>query len=196
MKRAGNPHSWRLLLLGMIPAAVTALLFVAFSGAGERATVAIMPAATPAVAEAATPLQADAVLVEKGKRRLSLLSAGRVLKSYPVALGGQPAGPKRCRGDNRTPEGRYVLDYRNAGSKFYLAIHISYPNAEDVRRAKALGCHPGGEIMIHGLPKDKQWAGRAQSLLDWTEGCIAVSNREMEEIWNAVADGTPIEIRP
>lgn len=143
-----------------------------------------------------TRAQADAVLVEKGRRRLTLLVARREKKSYRIALGGEPEGPKRCRGDNRTPEGRYMLDYRNANSKFYRAIHISYPNAEDLKRAKVLGCQPGGDVMIHGLPREKQWAGWAHSLVDWTQGCIAVSNREMDEIWEAVADGTPIEIRP
>jgi len=144
------------------------------------------------------PLQpstkADKVLVLKADRKLLLLKGDKVLKTYRVALGGNPVGPKTRQGDSRTPEGEYVLDRHNPKSQFYRSIHISYPNAEDLARAKKLGVPPGGDVFIHGLPNG--FHGTVQQLGDWTDGCIAVTDAEMDEIWRAVADGTPIEIRP
>ena len=137
------------------------------------------------------------VVVEKAKRTLSLYCGHRLLKSYPVALGRRPLGPKRHAGDLRTPEGRYTLDWRNPDSMFFRSIHISYPNARDRRHALAMGRDPGGEIMIHGAPQDL--AEQARLLgngADWTAGCIAVDNEDMQEIWEAVEDGTSIEILP
>jgi murein L,D-transpeptidase YafK len=125
-----------------------------------------------------------------------LLRGAEVLREYKIALGGRPRGPKRARGDGRTPEGEYILDGRNETSAYYRALHISYPNEFDRRRAEELGVHPGGEIMIHGLPNGEGWIGEAHAGLDWTRGCIAVTNPEMDEIWELVDDGTPIEIRP
>ena len=140
--------------------------------------------------------KADRVLVEKQARRLTLLAAGKALKVYAIVLGGNPEGAKTRQGDQKTPEGVYTIDSRNRGSRYYKALHISYPNAADRARAKAGGYPPGGDIMIHGIKNGFGWIGRLHRLLDWTQGCIAVSNREIDEIWEAVPNGTPIEIRP
>lgn len=142
------------------------------------------------------PLHADQVLVLKKDRTLQLLSQGRVVKTYNVALGGNPVGAKTRQGDHRTPEGAYVLDSRNAHSRFYKAIHISYPNGHARAAARALGVSPGGDVFVHGLPNGDGWFGSSHRLKDWTDGCIAVTDTEMDEIWGAVSDGTPIEIRP
>lgn len=140
--------------------------------------------------------RADKVVVLKAKRELQLWSNGKLLKTYKIALGTEPVGPKTRQGDHKTPEGNYILDSRNEKSQFYKAIHISYPNAEDRRRAKAAGVRPGGAILIHGLPNGYGWLGSAHRAKDWTDGCIAVTNEEMDEIWRAVPNGTRIEIRP
>lgn len=140
--------------------------------------------------------RADKVVVIKSERRLLLLKEGEVLKSYEIALGRQPVGPKTRRGDARTPEGTYVLDRRNSSSRFHRSIHISYPSRNDMEAARKLGVSPGGDIMIHGLPNGKGKMGELHTVLDWTNGCIAVTNAEMDEIWRLVPDGTPIEIRP
>jgi len=145
---------------------------------------------------AAKPLHADRVVVLKKERTLQLLSEGKVIKSYKVALGGDPVGPKTRQGDHKTPEGVYVLDSRNAHSQFHKAIHISYPNARDRAAARAKGVSPGGDVFVHGLPNGYGWVGASHRVKDWTDGCIAVTSEEVEEIWRAVADGTPIEIRP
>jgi murein L,D-transpeptidase YafK len=127
---------------------------------------------------------------------LLLLRHGQILKSYKVALGHEPVGPKVRAGDHRTPEGNYVIDWRNPQSKFHLSLHVSYPSATDTQRARQSGNVPGGEIMIHGLQNGLGWIGRFHRLVDWTDGCIAVTNSEVDQIWQAVPDGTPIEIRP
>jgi murein L,D-transpeptidase YafK len=120
--------------------------------------------------------RADRVLVVKSARTLTLLNHEQVLKVYKVALGGVPLGPKTRQGDHRTPEGIYVLDRRNDHSKFYRAIHISYPNAQDRERARELGASPGGDIMLHGLPNGYGWIGKGHRARDWTDGCIAVTD--------------------
>lgn len=154
----------------------------------------------PSRLSAGTPLPkeaiADHVLVLKKDRKLILLAKGNTLKTYAIALGGDPLGPKQREGDHKTPEGVYVLDRRNARSRFYKSIHVSYPSSVDRERAQRLGVSPGGDIMIHGLPNRYGFVGNAHRLRDWTDGCIAVTNTEMDEIWRAVKDGTPIEIRP
>jgi len=140
--------------------------------------------------------RADRVVVLKNAHTLTLLNHGKVLKEYKVALGGDPVGPKTRQADHKTPEGTYTLDRRNDHSQFYRSIHISYPNAADRAHAHKLGISPGGDIMLHGLPNHYGWIGSAHRTHDWTDGCIAVTNEEIDEIWRAVADGTPIEIRP
>jgi len=141
-------------------------------------------------------LRADHVLVLKRSRTLQLLSHGKVIKIYKVALGGDPLGPKTRQGDHKTPEGLYVLDFRNAHSQFYKSIHISYPNARDRAEARKNGVSPGGDVFVHGLPNGYGAIGAAHRLKDWTDGCVAVTDEEIDEIWRVVADGTPIEIRP
>lgn len=140
--------------------------------------------------------KADSVLVEKARRRLSLLRNGRAYRSYPVSLGPEPVGHKQREGDLRTPEGRYILDWRNADSCCYKSLHISYPNEEDKRLSAERGDDPGGLIMIHGQVNGWGWISWLAPYLYRTHGCIAVRNTAMEEIWNAVDEGTPIEIRP
>lgn len=138
---------------------------------------------------------ADRVIVDKSARILTLLREDRVLKTYPMRVGRNPSGPKTREGDGRTPEGMYRIDYRNPRSRFHLALHVSYPSRTDAQRAAAAGLPPGGDIMIHGLPNGFGWLGRLYQLFDWTDGCIAVTDREIEEIYRAVPDGTPIEFR-
>lgn len=140
--------------------------------------------------------RADRVVVLKKQRTLTLMKDGKALKTYSIALGGQPVGPKEREGDHKTPEGVYVLDRRNAKSKFYRSIHVSYPNGEDRAHAQKLGVPPGGDIMVHGLPNGFGWLKSLHRQRDWTDGCIAVTDEEIDEIWRAVPDGTPIEIRP
>lgn len=138
----------------------------------------------------------DKVLVRKSDKRLDLIKNGEVLKSYPVVFGGNPVGHKVQEGDQRTPEGNYIIDWRNENSRFYLSLHVSYPNPTDTKKAEELGVNPGGLIMIHGMRNGFGWIGKLHRFFNWTEGCIAVTNREMDEIWRAVNDGTEIEIRP
>ncbi|QPH55225.1 L,D-transpeptidase family protein [Pontivivens ytuae] len=139
--------------------------------------------------------QADLVRVDKSDRRLELLRDGAVIAAYDISLGAAPDGHKRQEGDERTPEGRYVIDWRNPNSIAHLSLHISYPNADDVAQAAAAGVSPGGNIMIHGLPNGFGILGRLHLLVDWTDGCIAVTDAEMREIWSRVPNGTPIELR-
>jgi murein L,D-transpeptidase YafK len=139
---------------------------------------------------------ADRVLVEKSARRLTLLRNGKALKIYRVALGRVPIGPKEYEGDQRTPEGIYKIDFHKPDSDYHLALHISYPEQHDVDRAAAQGLSAGSDIMIHGLPNGRGWIGRFHRRSDWTAGCIAAANFEIEEIYRAVPDGTPVELRP
>lgn len=138
----------------------------------------------------------DLVVVEKSERKMVLLSNGKEVRSYGIALGGNAEGHKVRQGDRRTPEGRYVIDYRNPKSQYHLSLHISYPNAKDRARARRQGLNPGGMIMIHGSPNHWRRAEKLLKSLDWTNGCIAVTNAEIEEIWSMVENGTPIEIKP
>jgi murein L,D-transpeptidase YafK len=145
---------------------------------------------------AASAEHADRIIVFKSQRRLVLMNAGKEIRTYKVSLGPSPIGPKTRQGDHKTPEGVYVIDSRNAASHFYRALHVSYPNQADRARARKLGVSPGGEIMVHGLPNGYGSLGKAHLLHDWTDGCIAVTNEEMDEIWKLVPVGTRIEIRP
>ena len=139
---------------------------------------------------------ADKVLIEKKARRLTLLSNDEVIKTYGIALGGNPVGPKERQGDNKTPEGTYTIESRNRDSDFHLSLRISYPNDTDKKRAKELGASPGVVIMIHGIKNGLSWVGAFHTQIDWTKGCIAVTDEEMEEIEQLVPDGTLVEIRP
>jgi murein L,D-transpeptidase YafK len=149
-----------------------------------------MPAQQPATQKA------DSVLILKKDHVMELLAGGSVIRTYKVALGQGGLAPKEREGDGRTPEGHYVIDSRNAASEYYLSLHVSYPNAEDRKRAAKLGVAPGGAIMIHGLPNGKGWIGAGHRTFDWTLGCVAVTNQEIEEVWKLVPVGTPVEIRP
>ncbi len=139
---------------------------------------------------------ADKILIEKNERRLTLFSKGKVLKTYKIALGGNPTGPKEKQGDNKTPEGIYVIDSRNKDSRYHLSLHISYPNEKDKKRAKELGVSPGGDIMIHGTKNGFSWVGDFHTEVDWTKGCIAVTDEEIEELDKLVPNGAIVEIRP
>lgn len=141
------------------------------------------------------PVEIDKVLVLKSERQLQLLSRGTVIKSYPVSLG-KKEGPKRYEGDLRTPEGTYLLNWRKTSDRYNLAINISYPNDKDIERAQELNRPPGGMIMLHGTPKDDEYPEWFFSSLNWTEGCIALTNDNMEEVWSLVKNNTLIEIRP
>ncbi len=138
----------------------------------------------------------DKVLIEKKERRLTLFSKGEAIKTYKIALGGNPIGPKERQGDNKTPEGTYIIDGRNRDSGYHLSLHISYPNERDKMRARELGVSPGGDIMIHGIKNGFSWVGASHSEIDWTKGCIAVTDEEIEEIDRLVPNGTVVEIRP
>lgn len=151
--------------------------------------------AMPALALANPQPKADAIMVYKADRVLMLLKRGEILKQYPIALGADPIGHKVREGDRRTPEGRYFIDWRNPISRFYRSLHISYPNQLDLINAQLAGTHPGGMVMIHGRPSapELRWMHTDG---DWTDGCIAVTDEAMDEIWDAVADGTLIIIKP
>lgn len=139
---------------------------------------------------------ADRVLIEKSARKLHLLRSGAVFRSFDIALGIVPVGDKRQEGDFKTPEGSYVLDMRNPSSDYFLSIRVSYPNADDVREARERGVNPGGSIMIHGQPNEPKYSEVFYRTQDWTNGCIAVSNSDMIDIWLMTDENTPIEIRP
>ena len=161
------------------------------------ATICVVALLLPAVPVQSKAKQgADKILIVKSAHTMTLLSGGKVLKTYKVALGGVPIGPKRVQGDHKTPEGNYVIDSKNAHSQFHLALHISYPSATDTETARKLGSPPGGAIMIHGLANSFAYLGALHRQIDWTDGCIAVTNPEIEEIWRLVPVGTSVEIRP
>jgi murein L,D-transpeptidase YafK len=143
-----------------------------------------------------SPLKADRVRVLKAKRLLLLLRNGEVVKTYPIGLGRHPRGPKRRYGDGRTPEGLYMIDGRTRRTPYHRALHISYPNFGDVVRARAAGVRPGGAIFIHGMPASFGHHDPVKFFVDWTNGCIAVGNIAIEEIWDAVDDGTLIDLMP
>jgi murein L,D-transpeptidase YafK len=137
---------------------------------------------------------ADRILVEKSQRRMTLFRNGSVLREYSISLGGSPTGDKEREGDRRTPTGRYVIDFKNETSRFHLSLRISYPDAADREQAAARGVPPGGDIMIHGLPNGFALLGPVLGFMDWTDGCIAVDNDEIEEIWSLTDVGAEIEI--
>ncbi len=166
-------------------AATTALLFSAL----------LLWAAAP-LTQTPVPVKADSILILKKDHVMELLAGGKVIHTYKVALGRGGLAAKEKEGDGRTPEGHYIIDEKNAVSHYHKALHISYPNADDRERASEMGVLPGGAIMIHGLPNGMQWMGASHRLYDWTLGCIAVTDPEIDEIWNMVPIGTPVEVRP
>ena len=138
----------------------------------------------------------DLVRVNKTDKKMYLLDENKIVKEYKVVFGANPKGHKEKEGDEKTPEGKYILDYKKEDSAFYKAIHISYPNENDIAKAKEKGVEPGGLIMIHGQKNGFGWLSWLSQNFNWTNGCIAVTNKEMDEIWNLVKVGTPIEILP
>jgi len=140
--------------------------------------------------------RADRIVVVKSERKLHLYRDGQVLRSFDIALGLAPEGPKRQSGDFRTPEGQYFLEWKNPDSDYFMALKVSYPNGRDVARATAAGVDPGGQIMIHGQPNNGRYSAMRSQGMDWTDGCIAVSNSDMVDIWLMTAEGMPIEIQP
>ena len=170
--------------------------------AGPRDTTSTMSTiVTPTISRAPvtgirSSIIADSIVVEKARHTLTLFQAGMAVRTYQVALGKQPKGDKVKRGDNRTPEGEFFIDFKNPNSKYHKALHISYPDAVHSARASALGVSPGGDIMIHGLPPAYANVGAQHREFDWTEGCIAVTDKEIEEIWAAIPMGAPIHIKP
>lgn len=150
----------------------------------------------PAGVRLGAPPAADSIVVYKRERTLVLFNRGVPIRSYFVALGSKPVGDKERVGDQKTPEGLFHVNAHNPASKFHLALRISYPDDAHRARAAALGVDPGGDIMIHGLPKEYSEAGKNHLKNDWTNGCVALSNQEIEEIWRAAPDGTPVQIKP
>jgi murein L,D-transpeptidase YafK len=163
--------------------ACLALLGLVFAG----------PAASGETTGEALP---DRIVVLKSERKLLLLAGDTVIRSMDIGLGLMPEGPKHREGDFRTPEGSYYIEEKKSDSDFFLALRISYPNSEDIAHARSLGVDPGGGIMIHGLPNVPKRAEAAYRGADWTDGCIAVSNSDMIDLWRLISVATPIEIRP
>jgi murein L,D-transpeptidase YafK len=180
---------------------VISFAFAALSGGCQLLDMFAAPAEpppTPATIQStsAKPLLADRVVVMKSQRTLELLRDGKVIQTYPIALGAHWRGLKRAAGDGRTPEGLYTIDRRSERTRYTRELHISYPNAEDRARAKEMNVEPGGGIFIHGLPRDYGPYDPPRWERDWTDGCISVGNAAIVKIWDEVPDGTPIEIQP
>lgn len=174
-------HEWELPncvgLVGII------LLLLCFSACGQ-----------PNSLSAGT--RAEKILIIKSDRTMNLIGGEHVMRTYKVALGRNPAGPKTRYGDHKTPEGLYLVDAKKSQSRFHLALHVSYPDQADRERAQKENVNPGGDVEIHGIENGLGWIGRLHRQADWTDGCIAITDSEIEEIWRAVAVGTPVEIRP
>lgn len=173
---------------------VIALLFATLAVSD---TIPVVAAASPTgSARGRRVLVADSIVVDKSDRELTLYYHGQKVQTYRVALGRNPVGAKQRRGDGRTPEGLYYIEGRNPRSQYHLSLRVSYPTAEQRTRAARQGVSPGGDIMIHGLPRAFASVGALHRQQDWTEGCVAVTNEEIEEIWRAVPNGARILIRP
>jgi hypothetical protein len=168
-----------------------------YLGSAIRRRASRGPALPPNIAGADEPsFHADSIVVEKSRHTMTLYDQGAPVRIYFIALGQNPVGKKVGRGDNRTPEGLYFIEGHNPDSKYHLSLRVSYPNAQDVAEARARGMAPGGDIMIHGLPRGFEKVGAEHRQRDWTNGCIAVTNAEIEEIWQAIPDGAVIFIKP
>jgi len=161
-----------------------------------RALLLTVTLALCAAGHATAQTTADRIVIVKSARTMTLMSGDKILKTYKVALGAQPIGAKERVGDHKTPEGEYVVDSKKDKSQFHRALHVSYPNAADRARARKLGVSPGGDIEIHGLGDKYGWIGSAHRKIDWTDGCIAITNEEIDEIFAMVPVGTHIEIKP
>jgi murein L,D-transpeptidase YafK len=197
----GNTVKKTLIILAVSAITVTGVFLVTRPRPHSHAPTpqSTMPRSTPLPrnpASASHLTGIDRVLIEKGARRLSLYRKGDLLKTYRVALGREPVGKKSAEGDCKTPEGFYVIDCRKPNSAFHRALHISYPNAEDRRKAELRGVPPGSDVMIHGLPNGLGAIGSLHLKRDWTLGCIAMTNEEIDELWQAVPNGTVVEIVP
>lgn len=184
----------RAVSLGNLMCRLLYLVFVLVIGSFSIVSQAAVDNKSTAMATAKPRI--DKVLIEKSKRKLYLMSGNTVIKTYAVSLGKNPKGHKLQEGDKRTPEGFYWIDWRKQSSKFNLAIHLSYPNARDIASAKKRGVKPGGMIMIHGTPIDDEYPEWYFKGLNWTDGCIAMMNWDIKELWGLVKDGTLVEIRP
>jgi len=174
-----SPKKSKLLVASIVPTAVICLVLIASETPAET-----------------TEVNPDRIVVLKSERKLMLMDGDAVVRSMNISLGLMPRGPKRQEGDFRTPEGVYFIETKNAESDFFLSLKVSYPNAVDRTLAQQLGVDPGGQIMIHGLPNDPSFEESAYSGLDWTDGCIAVTNSDMVDLWRFTAVSMPIEIRP
>jgi murein L,D-transpeptidase YafK len=163
---------------------------------GVALAVLFLFACTARLDGQAPATKVDRIVIEKSKREMMLMSGGKAVKTYKVALGSEPVGPKEQRGDHKTPEGVYAVDAKVAQSEFHRALHLSYPSAADRERARKMGVSPGGDVEIHGLGAKWGWVGAAHQEYDWTDGCVAVTNQEIDEIWPLVPVRTPVEIRP
>ena len=167
-----------------------------FAAIVSLVALAILIGGVPDAQQKSAAEKADSILILKKDHTMQLLAGGKVIRTYKVALGRGGLAAKEREGDGRTPEGHYVIDSKNAASHYHKALHVSYPNAEDQKRAAKMHVSPGGAIMIHGLPNGMAWVGAGHRMYDWTLGCIAVTDDEIDEIWNLVPVGTPVEIRP
>lgn len=181
-------------LLALLCLGVASMSQAAYTETIIRKPVSAVQTGSPA--QPAVQPQVDKVLVIKSERRLQLISRGEPIKTYRISLGKQPKGPKQREGDKKTPEGFYWLDWRKQSERFNLAMHIDYPNVSDAARASQAGVKAGSMIMIHGTPINNEYPEWYFHTLDWTDGCIAMRNRDMQEVWSLVRDGTMIEIRP
>ncbi len=186
------PLSIAMRYLLLLSALSLSLVSAAQAAAAPRALATTVSEAGPG---GPVPL-ADSIVIEKKARRLTLYHLGRPLRSYLVALGANPVGDKQHVGDRRTPEGLFFIDGKNEKSDFHLALHIAYPDSSHRARAEALGMAPGGDIMIHGLRNGRGATGAYHRTVDWTDGCIALTDEEIEGVWSAVTVGTPVQIKP
>jgi len=179
----------------MRPLLILSILSLSVVAAAQAAVAPVVPAHLGAGPGGPLPI-ADSIVIEKKARRLTLYHQGRPLRSFLVALGANPVGDKRIAGDRRTPEGLFSIDGKNDKSDFHLALHISYPDSAHRARAEALGASPGGDILIHGLRNGQGSSGAFHRTVDWTDGCIALTDPEIEGVWSAVSVGTPVQIKP
>jgi murein L,D-transpeptidase YafK len=184
------------MTLSFLIGTAASLLLAPSDSARPKTVSPAVPPAKETGMRTAVAVVADSVVVQKSARTLALYHQGVPVRVYFIALGQNPVGDKVQKGDNRTPEGVFRIINRNPDSKYHLALRISYPDEAHAARARALGVEAGGDIMIHGLPDESAGAGVFHRVQNWTNGCIAVTNDEIEEIWRAIPDGTPIQIKP